>query len=460
MKLNRFLSTILSVLLLPAIGGAQENMLSLQDCLDMAARNDVYLRNAWLGIDAARHQKSEALAEYFPKVSVNAFAFGALDPLIRIGVKDVLGNSDAANNLHYAIDQLAYKYGIKPVYETLQYGYAASVSVVQPVFAGGRIVSGNRLAGVGIEAAELQRNLQARKTVTGVEESYWQTVSLTEKLLTLRQASSLLDTLYRDVSAACRSGLATETDVLQVSVKRNTLAVTEKQLVNGIRLSKMNLLNAIGYSYNPYSSVKDSPYPFIDDIALSGVAEMPGEPSLYWRDENEISANRDEARLLDVSVRAKKLEKRMTLGEVLPEVGLGGSYSYSKTISDGRCNGFLFATVRIPVTDWGKYSHRLKRQEIAVVQAENQRDYLYGQLVLQARQLWSEMVSCWDQLTVAREGAALAETILNNIRSHYKAGLVTVSEVLQAQTAYQQALDTCTDKAIAYRNAVSAYRNL
>lgn len=460
MKSNRILAVTVPIFLLHFAALAQENVLTLKGCLEMASYNDAYLRNAWLGIDAAKEQKAEALAEYFPKVSLNAVAFGALDPLIRIGVKDVIGNSDMANNLNYEIEQIARKYGINPVYEAMQYGYSTSVSVIQPIYAGGRIVNGNRLAAAGVDASVFQRNLQARKTVTGVEQAYWQTVSLTEKLLAIKEAEALLDTLSRDVSAACRAGLATETDVLQVQVKRNELAVGEKRLINGIRLSKMNLLNMIGYDYNPYSTVKNSPYPYIDDIVLSGVAEMPGKPGLYWRDENEITANRDEAKLLDVSVRAKKLQRKMTLGEVLPQVGIGGSYSYSKMLTSGRNNGFLFATVQIPVTDWGKYSHRLKREGIAVVQAENERDYLYGQLILQARQLWSEMVSCWDQLEVAEEGVALAEATLNNVRAHYKAGLVTISEVLQAQTAYRQAVDTRTDQAIAYRNAVSAYRNL
>ena len=72
---------------------------------------------------------------------------------------------------------------------------------------------------------------------------------------------------------------------------------------------------------------------------------------------------REENRLLEISVDAKKLEKRMVLGEVLPQIGIGGTYGYGAVIGEGRFNGALFATLKSPVTEWGKYSRKLQRYE-------------------------------------------------------------------------------------------------
>ena len=70
-------------------------------------------------------------------------------------------------------------------------------TAVQPLFAGGRIVNGNRLAAVGVEAARLQQELAREKTLLSVEENYWLIVSLYEKRRTILQAIDFLDTLER-----------------------------------------------------------------------------------------------------------------------------------------------------------------------------------------------------------------------------------------------------------------------
>ena len=138
--------------------------LSLEQCRNMALENNAYVRNAALDVNAARAQKQEALAEYFPKVSVNAFAFYAFDPMLEIGLKDIIGESDFSNTLQNYLNSFASTYGFDPVYSTLKHGITANVSVMQPIFAGGRIVNGNRLAALGLEAAGLQKNVIERNT--------------------------------------------------------------------------------------------------------------------------------------------------------------------------------------------------------------------------------------------------------------------------------------------------------
>ena len=138
--------------------------LTLEQCRKMALENNADIKNAELDLQAAKAQRQEALAEYFPTVSANAFGFHALDPMIEIGVKDILGNSTAADNLNYIVEQLAPQLGISPTYTTMQHGYMASVSLMQPVFAGGRIVNGNRLASLGVDAASAKKNIVRRTT--------------------------------------------------------------------------------------------------------------------------------------------------------------------------------------------------------------------------------------------------------------------------------------------------------
>lgn len=438
--------------------GAGRLVLTVGDCRNLALQNNVKVRNASLDVLAAKAQKGEAFAEYFPKVSINAFGYYAFDPMLEIGVKDILGDSDMANNINSIVEQVARAYGIDPVYSTMKQGYSATVSVMQPVFAGGRIVYGNRLAALGVEAAGLQNSLQQRKSVEEVEKDYWQVVSLEEKMKTVQSVRKMLDNLEKDVDAAVDAGLATETDRLQLRLKQNELRATRSRLRGGIRLAKMNLCNAIGVEYTPYSTIGTDSLPFIDSIAFADDLSSLEEPSVYWKDENEIVASREESRLLDISVKARQMEKRMVLGEVLPQVGVGVSYGYNDMMfGDARFNGAVYATLRIPITDWGKYSRKMQRYDYQLQKARNEKDYLDAQLLLQVRQQWLDLTVSWEQAQVAKESVAAAQAVVRRLEDHYRAGLVPLSDLLEAQTSLQQSADALVDARIAYRNALSAY---
>ena len=431
--------------------------LSLEQCRNMALENNAYVRNAALDVNAARAQKQEALAEYFPKVSVNAFAFYAFDPMLEIGLKDIIGESDFSNTLQNYLNSFASTYGFDPVYSTLKHGITANVSVMQPLFAGGRIVNGNRLAALGLEAAGLQKNVIERNTSEDVERAYWQIISLEEKMKTLDQMTSLVDTLYRDVNAAWSAGLATMNDLLQVRLKKNELRTGKIQLRNGIRVSKMNLCNSIGVRYNPYSSVRNDSIPYIDDIILTDRLEVEGSPDMYYQPEEEVAARQDESRLLEISVRSKQLEKKMVMGEALPKVGIGASYGYSEMVTDGRMNGAVYAMVQIPLSDWGKTARKMQRYDYQLQKAMNEKEYLDAQLVLQVRKLWIDLESAWEQLLVAEESVSVAKADVADLTAYYKAGMSPLSELLQAQTRLQEAENDYIDQSINYVTALRSY---
>ena len=294
-----------------ARGQEVKTEISLGDCQKMALENNPYILNAQLDIWAAQARKREAVAEYFPRVSVNALAFYAFDPILELGVKDIFGDNDFSNNLNNILTNLGGQMGFDPVYSTLKHGVSATVSAVQPVFAGGRIVNGNRLAALNMEAARLKQEIQLRTTSEDVEKGYWQVVSLEEKMRTLDQLQGLADTLYRDVNAAVSAGLATENDLLQVKLQQNRIKTGKIRAKNGIRLAKMNLFNSIGMEYNPYSTIRNDSVPYIDDIVLSDRLTDLKAPDAYYRPEEEVAASQAESQLLDLSVRAQKLEKKM-----------------------------------------------------------------------------------------------------------------------------------------------------
>jgi outer membrane protein TolC len=327
---------------------------------------------------------------------------------------------------------------------------------MKPLYAGGRINTGNKLAKVGVKAAELKHEVNLRSKREEIEKSYWEIVALEEKRNTLKHLEELLDVLYKDVTTAIDAGVVTESDLLLVKMKMNELKSGKIHLEGGIKLLKMNLFNAIGQGYSVVNGVADTSRPHIDKIVLSDRLASLLPPSDYYVSEEELAAGVTETELLNVMVEAKKLEKKLALGEYLPSAGIGVSYGYSNFTSDN-FNAIGLATISVPISSWCKGSLRLKRMDNEIKKAVNEKEYLTSQLILQARQLWLNLNVTWEQMKVAEENLEYAEKSVYDQMSRFNAGLIPVSDVLMNQTALFEATEKLIEKQIEYSKALTAY---
>ena len=296
------------MLLLGAAGTAPEAaaqsaqgavVLTLDECLRAAGESNADIRGAALDLRAAELQREEAFAEYFPRVSATGFGFYSLNPLLDIGIKDILGDNELSNNLQDLITTAGAEFGIPPRYTAMQHGYLLGVVAMQPLYAGGRIVNGNRLAELGVKAAGLSADMQKRKTLQGIEQAWWQAASLEDKKVTLERVISIMDELKSSVDAAVGAGLAAETDALQLELRSSETRAALRQVESGQKLIKMNILNSAGIEYSLLRSLSDEDRPYIDDISLDFSSDEPLSPEHYRKDEQEIVSSLAERQLLD-----------------------------------------------------------------------------------------------------------------------------------------------------------------
>ena len=143
----------------------------------------------------------------------------------------------------------------------------------------------------------------------------------------------------------------------------------------------------------------------------------------------------------------------------MPQIGIGAAYGYGNIINKGQMNGAVFASVQIPLSDWGKTARKMQRYDYQIQKAENERKFLNAQIVLQVRQLWLDLTASWEQLLVARESVETAQTSVLQLESYYKAGMSPLSDLLQAQSQLQECSNEYIDQCIAYRTALQAYLN-
>ena len=419
--------------------------LSVQDCIDMALENNIELKNSQLEIDKARATKNEAQAEYFPTVSAQAIAFDAMNPMITFGIEDI-DNAQLRQILYTLYSEYGANMGIDKEYSFVQNGVMFNAMATEPIYAGGRIRNGNKLAKLGIEAAETQAKVKENEVCLQTETLYWQIVALQEKLATLDQLDRLLDTLDKDLSGAIEAGLAMPTDQFKLKVKQNESQLNRKKVTDGITLLKMALAQYIGADWQTMN--------------LSDTLGMETEPTAYYQQPNEAVSLRNESHLLDLSIEAEKLKKKMTLGEALPSLLVGGSTSYHTIFENTKPNAMVFAMLQVPITDWHKTSFKLKKHKLDTEMAENTRRDLTEKMEMQTNQAWFNLEQSWLRITMAQTALNDAEANLKITEDYYEAGLVALSDVLEAQTLLKQSRDELTDSRVEYRINLVTYRQL
>ena len=438
---------ILSLLLsLSALAQEPEKTcFSVQDCIDMALENNIELKNSQLEIDKARATKNEAQTAYLPTVSAQAVAFDALNPIISFGIEDI-DNAQLRQILYTLYAEYGANMGLQKEYSFVQNGVILNAMATEPIYAGGRIRNGNKLAKLGIEAAEYQSKIKEDEVRLQTETLYWQIVALQEKETTLDLLDRLLDTLDKDLSGAIEAGLAMPTDQYKLRVKQNESQLNRKKLNDGIILLKMLLAQHIGADWQT--------------MTLTDTLGLETEPAAYYHVANEAVALRNESHLLNLSLRAEDLKKKMTLGEALPSLVVGGSASYHTIFEHSKPNAMVFAMLQIPITDWHKTSYRLKKHDLDTEMAENTRRDLTEKMEMQTNQAWFNLEQSWLRITMAQTALSDAEANLKITEDYYEAGLVALSDVLEAQTMLKQSRDELTDSRVEYRVNLVTYKQL
>jgi hypothetical protein len=151
--------------------------------------------------------------------------------------------------------------------------------------------------------------------------------------------------------------------------------------------------------------------------------------------------------LLQAAVRAEELQSRMTLGEYLPQAGVGVSGLYMK-LDEGKDGtlGMVFATVSIPISGWWEASHTLKERSYKEQMAENALKENSELLLLEMEKAWQDLTVAYRQVLLNEEVRRQAEENLKVNRDSYANGLSNLSDLLDAQAALQLTKDQVTGR--------------
>jgi Outer membrane protein len=411
------------------------------------------MQNAELTVEAAQQQKKEAFTKYFPSISATGMGFATNKPMLSMEMDmagqmqpltDVLGpliGWGMANGAPIDPALLEAMQNQDPTkIEALNNGIVGGVMAMQPIFAGGQIVNGNRLAKAGVEIRQLQKQMTDKEVLLTTEQYFWQIVLLKEKLKTIDNAVVMLDRIFSDVKVSVEAGLTTRNDQLRVELEQNKLASNKLKVENGLRILKTSFALHIGLEIGDY----DIETPNIENTSL------PAK-----QDNKALLENRLEYRLLDKSVDIAKLEVKLETGKNMPSVAVGAGYQYMKfdINKSGEMKndfGMVFAMVSVPITDWWGGSHAIKRKKLELKIAENTKQETSDLLLLQMQKTDNELDEAFQQVLIAKKSITASEENLRISNDNFSVGITTLSDLLEAQNLVQQSHDQYTEAAAIY----------
>lgn len=408
MKINRPCRRLIALVvsLCPLLAYAQ-HAYTLDECLELALKNNVRIRNADNDLNAAKLQKKAAFTNYFPTVSASGGGF--------LADKGLLEMDTESGRLSLVDD-----------------GIVGGVTATLPLFAGGQIVNANRLADVNVEVSRLLRRQSENEVRLTVEQYFWQVVTLKEKLRTISMLQSQLEQIRRDVEAAVTAGVTDRNDRLQVELRNNEMRSRHIYVSNTLDVSLHLLAQYIGCP-------KDGVGHFDVDWEMDGA--LPPRPDELYRSPESSLPLTVEYSLLDKQVDADRLQHKMSIGKNMPVVSVGGGYVYENLMDRGHSFWMGGITVSVPISKWWGGSHEVRQKKLQVRNAENRMADQCELLVIRMRNAWNGVNDAYKQVEIAIESIGQAEENLRLLSDYYKAGTCTMSDLLEAQTLYQQSRD-------------------
>lgn len=408
----RYFLTIFTLFTFISVNGAEVLYLSADSCRMMAEDSSRELKSAKLAERQAEYDKKVADISRLPKVEASAmgmYMFPDMDMM------------EMQTQMHGA--------------------YLAGLQITQPIYAGGKITAGRRLARVGKRVAAEQARLTRMDVASQAMHSYWTYIAVLDKVKLASRYHAMIDTLYEQTSVAVDAGMATANDLLRISAKRAEIIYQEKKAQNGAELCRMALCNAIGVDFT------------------TGIVPTDSLATLeYMQDTSDTDiTRRPEYSLLECGVEASRHQVKLTLGDYLPKVGLSLGYNWygnikMKGMTDaGGGNmvpytmkmddniGMAMLAVQIPIFQWGESVKKVRKARIEVERSVLELDDKSRLLELEVRQASMNLADGWQLIQSAKVSLSQAEENLRVMENRYEASMASLTDLLDAQNQWQQA---------------------
>lgn len=331
----------------------------------------------------------------------------------------------------------------------------AAVMLTQPLYMGGKIRAYDRITRLAEEAAGAKHTIEEQDLLVSVDEAYWRIVALQSKK---QLAQSFLETVKKldsDVDKIIEEGMATKADGLSVKVKLNEAEVAMIQVDNGLALSRMALAQICGLPLDSELTLEDE----TRDLTKNDIDAWVRNNAEADEAVETALAHRPELHALDIAAQVKREQVKVARSEYMPNLALTAGYLLSNpSVFNGfekKFGGMWSAGVmlKVPILTWGDRFYKVRQAKSEATIAETQAEEVREKITLQVNQTRQKLQEARQRLAAAKRSQDQADENLRVANLGMREGVIPVSNVLQAQTAWLSAHSTLVEAEIDTRLA-------
>lgn len=401
--------------------------LSLEECRNRALATNENIRKSDNLVKQSELDKKIAFSSYLPTVDGSATAIYTKD-------LDLSGT------------------------KLLMHGmWMAGFSLQQVLYAGGRVKNGNDLAEIGLDISHQQQRKSRQEVLLEADQTYWGYVAVLQKIKMLESYVEYIDGVDKSVANSVEAELATKADQLRVNAKLSEIKYNLQKAKNGAELCRLMLCNMIGENFETQVLPADT------EINI----ESPGS-----LDDNVNDC--PDVQLMQMGIKAREKQVKLAKGELLPTLALVGGWDYMGNLkmegvteyqgmmipyTQSFDQSFWYGalSLSVPIWNWGKSCNSVKKAKLEVENAELDLQRNTRLLTIQAKQAVQNVMSGYSLIETAQLGYEQATENLRIMREKYDGNYCTLTDLLDAQSQWQQAECNLIEAKTQYKISESEY---
>jgi len=328
-------------------------------------------------------------------------------------------------------------------------GITGGLALNQPIYAGGRVRAQIALSGLSAQvSAEDVRNTR-QQLVVETDQTYWQAVALRDQVALAEGNRAQLQVLVRDLDNKFQAGMGYKADLLRAQVQLRDAEVRLLRTRDDQRVSQLVLRQLIGR-------------PAGDSLRLAESIE--GEfPTVSPADYAQRAlAQRPDLRQLALATRADSLQIEIARSARRPQLNgsLNALYLQQKPSflfpENSYTPAYAVVSLNLPLVHW-KEKQLLESQRRSLAQA-SRADLAEArqQVEVEISRDLLRLNQAARRVELQRLTVAQAQENQRLNENRFRAGLLSLVDLLEAQTVTQQAAAALVDAKAEYRIAEAA----
>ena len=330
--------------------------------------------------------------------------------------------------------------------------YMAGITLTQPLYAGGKIMTGKNLSKLGESIAAEQKRMTMMDVLVEADNAYWTLIAVRQKVKMLDSYKEQMDALYSQVETAVKAGLSTENELLRIEASRSDVLYQVQKARNGEDLCRMSLCRITGIDSGT-------------ELELTDTTIHVNEPGLLTGDIN----GRPEFNLLKHQMDVTQKQIQMSRADMLPTVGLVAGYTYygniklncmvdagngslvpySQEFRDGL--GAVMLSVKIPIFEWGANMNKVKKAKFDFRNAELELSKNSRLMNLEIQSAIKNIYDSYQLVKTAETGLKQAEENLRVTNNKYNVSMALLTDLLDAQSQWKQAKSNLIEAQTQYK---------